>query len=388
MESAGKVLLDAARAHVERATTSSAREGVADYSDPQALLHLARAHGLLPMLLSQAGDLIEEPALSAGKRMLQRLEFKQLESLRLLRGLQSGFAEQAVEAVLFKGPSLSAHLYGNPMVRQSVDLDFLVPPDHLEASAEVLFTNGFVLASGQIRDIERSKTSTNELTFVRDGLVVELQWSIVPRYFSVPLDIQPFWGRLEEIAVGDLTVPTFADEDLLLLLLLHGGKHLWERLGWICDIAVFLQADRGVDFERLMVRAQAARCLRMILIGLRLASQLSGTPPKPSCVRWMVEDEGVERVARTLWARTLTRDPDVEDPPFRWLDIAQREHVRDRLTYSWLLATTPTMQDMAVTDPRRRVPFGYLPGRVARLTKKYGRRLVDRQFATSSSSLL
>jgi ATP-binding cassette subfamily C protein len=103
---------------------------------------------------------------------------------------------------------------------------------------------------------------------------VELQWEIVPRYFSFSLNLEVLRERLQLVPLGGATVPTVSPEDLLLILCVHVSKHFWERLLWVCDVAEVVKAHRGMDWGRLMERAAALGSERMLLPGLSLAHNL------------------------------------------------------------------------------------------------------------------
>ena len=67
-----------------------------------------------------------------------------------------------------------------------------------------------------------------------------------------------------------------APEDLLLALCIHGSKHLWERLAWICDIAGLIESQQDLNWRQLIARARATGSERMLFMGLRLAVDLIG----------------------------------------------------------------------------------------------------------------
>jgi hypothetical protein len=58
--------------------------------------------------------------------------------------------------------------------------------------------------------------------------MVELHWGFVDRQFSLPLDAEGLWGRLQRVSLGGGTIPTLSPEDLLLILCMHGSVHLWD----------------------------------------------------------------------------------------------------------------------------------------------------------------
>jgi hypothetical protein len=75
-------------------------------------------------------------------------------------------------------------------------------------------------------------------------------------------------------------VPALAPEDLLPFLAVHGGKHLLERLNWVCDVAEMVRADRSLDWPALLAAARQTRQQRHLAVALLLASRL----PSPADV--------------------------------------------------------------------------------------------------------
>ena len=68
-------------------------------------------------------------------------------------------------------------------------------------------------------------------------------------------------------------------DDLLLVLCVHGAKHQFEMLKWVCDVAECLRAQRdAIDWARLHERSAALHAGRMVGLGLGLAHELLGAP--------------------------------------------------------------------------------------------------------------
>jgi hypothetical protein len=85
------------------------------------------------------------------------------------------------------------------------------------------------------------------------------------------------WQDLITIDLNGTTVKTFSAEDLLFSLCVHGSRHLWERLGWICDVAELI-TRQPLDWAALLERAASADAERMFLLGVHLANQLLDAP--------------------------------------------------------------------------------------------------------------
>ena len=191
-----------------------------------------------------------------------------------------------IEAVPYKGPVLAACMYGNLALRQFVDLDIIVRRRDVFRASDVLQSVGyrpnFPLTRAQEAGYLRSRYAV-ELERDDGYFAVELHWEVAPRYFAFPLDTERLWARLDQVSMYDTTVRTLAPEDLLLMLCAHGAKHLWEKLGWICDIAELVRTHRGMDWDRVAAQARELRSERILGLGLLLASDLLGAdvPSRP-----------------------------------------------------------------------------------------------------------
>ncbi len=70
-------------------------------------------------------------------------------------------------------------------------------------------------------------------------------------------------------------VKSFSTDDLLFSLCVHGSRHIWERLSWICDVAELIKRQQ-LNWPALMDRAIKTDCERMFYLGLFLAERLLG----------------------------------------------------------------------------------------------------------------
>src|SRR5438128_11589161 len=86
------------------------------------------------------------------------------------------------------------------------------------------------------------------------------------------------WESLRTLTLAGRRVHTLAPEPLLLFLCSHGAKHMFERLGWICDIARFLMVTPDLAWPAVVTQARRARALRQVSLGVRLAADLLGAP--------------------------------------------------------------------------------------------------------------
>ena len=252
------------------------------------VLRSAQQQGLIPALHR---SLDRQPAVPQAVRDRLRLLFrvnaarnKQL--LNALGEVLALFAAHEIPALPYKGPVLAVTLYGDLSRRACGDLDVLVRPGDLLRGRDLLLAQGYA-PQHRFRDRNEEQQHLRaeceyNLERSSDGVLVELHWAFHPRSFPLPLDMDDLWDRTRTVRVGGLTTLTMASEDLLLVLCVHGAKHCWERLGWICDVAALLRAHPDLDGRTLASEAKALGCERVLWLGLTLARDLLGAdPPAP-----------------------------------------------------------------------------------------------------------
>jgi hypothetical protein len=195
----------------------------------------------------------------------------------------------------------------------------------------------------------------------RDDSVIELQWNIAPRYFAPPLDLEVMFERLDSMTLGGQDVPTFSPEDLLLMLCIHGAKHLWERLAWVCDLHE-LGKRHGISWEQLTARASSAGALRMLLLGVLLSRDLLGSELPATITRSIEEDRDVRAVGLEI-ERTLlgSRRRPLAASEMQLLQLRLRLGTIEKLRYVARLGLTPTVGDWQfVSLPPGLAPLYYV----------------------------
>ncbi|MFQ5849219.1 MAG: nucleotidyltransferase family protein [Candidatus Binatia bacterium] len=348
------------------------------------LLRTAHQHGMAPLLYWHLNatcleavpkdtlDQLRDHFDNNGRRNL----FLTGELLKLL----NLFEAYEIPVIPYKGPLLAASVYGNLALRQFLDLDLLVHKQHVSKARELLVSQGYRPQFHLNGDQESAfLQSYSELCFAReDGrVIVDLHWAITSRGFSFPLDPERLWGHLEPISLGGKEVLTLCPEDLLLILCVHGGKHLWERLDWICGIAELIRVHKGMDWRRVMEQAGALRSERMLFLGLYLASDLlEAALPEEASQR--VHADPVLRLLAVQMRERLFRE--ANGPPGvleSWLfHLRLRDRLRDGCRYCLSLVMTPTGLELTLLPlPTSLFPLYYVL-RPMRLLVKYGGKML------------
>jgi hypothetical protein len=310
--------------------------------DWRKALEFAQSHGVLQFLaaaLERGRIEVPEPWRSLLVRQQQRNAARAMIQHRECGAVLSVLAAAGIPAAAFKGTTLSKLLYGRVADRISSDIDVLVPLTRFSEARSVIEGIGYEVADGSARLDEKTLlVSGNELTLLKsNGTVVELHWRLFETDRACGLGI-----HFEDLEVEE---GQLSNEELFLVLVVHGLTHRWETLKWIVDIDGFVR-NVSVDWDRLLRRAARTGTLRATRIALLLTQELLGTPlPRP------ISDRRARRLAATYGRALITSRP---IPPIRdfWMQLAARERWIDRLRFLRFVAT-PRPWDHSVAGPRR-----------------------------------
>jgi hypothetical protein len=291
------------------------------------------------------------------------------ELVRLVGHLES----MGIKALPYKGPVLAQTLYGEVTRRQFGDLDILIlPTDVLKAKA-ALHDLGYKPAIALAARHETAYVKTGyEYSFsaARGANLLELQWRILPRFYSIDFDVADFFERSDEIVVGGRRVPTLRGEDLLLVLCVHAAKHVWVQLSWLCDIAQLVNTRR-LDWNVIRDEARRLGIERIVNLNLLLAEKLLGSQLHPSRQTWAFQkDPSTEVLDEILRIIERSAPYDTESLSYFRLMVLLRECWQDRARLLWRLTVTPSVSEWsAVQLPQPLQPL-YRLLRLSRLAKR------------------
>src|SRR5687768_2577942 len=262
------------------AAPARVREFAAGKIDWEYLFLLARRHAVLPLLYLQlerhASELVPPDSLRLLKQhYLENSARNTILTAELCRLIEM-FARSGIEAIPYKGPLLSLIAYGDLKLRRFVDLDVIVKKTDVLKARQILLDEGYTPAKSlSLSQQELLLHTQHNMQFTRDNrrLIVELHWEVAPHLFALSVDAESLWQNLETIDLNGAAVKALSPEDLLFSLCVHGSRHLWERLSWICDVAELIKRHQ-FNWTALMERAATADSDRMFLLGVHLAERL------------------------------------------------------------------------------------------------------------------
>jgi predicted nucleotidyltransferase len=351
------------------------------------LVDLAAHHGVVPQLyrsLSAFGDVAVPESLRQfhENNARQTLWFTR-ELFRILEKLNS----YGVPALPYKGPVLAELLYGNVTMRQFSDLDLLVHSSDLprlkSALAELGYEPGVELTEREESDYLKSGY---EYTFdSKQGRnLLEVQWRILPRFYSVDFDLNGLFQRSVPCTVSGMTLRTLCTEDLMLALCVHAAKHAWQQLSWLCDIAELARSHQ-IDWNAVQEQAKHLGIERIVAVSFFLAHKLLETPLQdvipaqeqkgaPSKLRLGGDFASIENLANEI-IPTLAEGADynTESTSYFRLMIRVRERWQDRVKFLWRLIFTPSVAEWSVI----RLPAPFFP--LYRVVRVF--RLISRLFS-------
>lgn len=349
------------------------------------LFALAEEQGVAPLvdlhLRRIANGVAPEEWLDRLRRLCEGNAFVNLsmaaELFRVLETLRAG----GIRAIPYKGPALAAQAYGDLSLRIFSDLDVIVRHHDVLRAGELL------MAAGYRADFPAALTDTGKIpgqyAFRREGsrAPIELHTENTMRYFPRPLDLEAMWRRVESVPVGGRKIYTFAAEDMVAVLCVHGSKHFWDRLLWIADIAALSNRGRGLDWAQAFARASALGAERMLLLGLCLAEGMLGARFPPDVVARIQADRTARSLADGIRMRYFSEDRStpavLERAKFRLL---MHGGAFRAILYFLRLTTTPTEEDWEKSPADgRATPRGLW--RPIRLLRKYGLGLKRNQVA-------
>jgi hypothetical protein len=341
--------------------------------DWQAFLQLVTSHGVRPLVYQSLHSACWEALPEAARQELSHFYSANSAKNRFLAGellyILQLFEAEHILAVPFKGPVLTAVIYGDLALREFTDLDILIREPDIPKAREILSNQGYrsSMASGVITP----DVNVDELHSALTGISVELHWQFSPRRFVSSLAAEHVWNAIEPIVILGRQVWSFSSQDMFLFLAVHGGKHSWSSLKWLCDLAEFIRSNPELDWPRLFKRAEALGAGRTCRLGIYLAAELMQAEVPSSVVCAVREDAQVRRLAQEVRQRIQeTRDVDpIEGQIF---NLRLKERFRDKVRYVFLQCTQYSGEEERFLPLPSTLSFIYIFVRPIWLLRRYG----------------
>lgn len=278
MHAEGRLLVLCARTTINEFIRVEVADLVSEVIDWELVWTLSKAHGVAPLvyrnLVALCPAAVPSAIHAAFRRHIQANALLNTVLAKELVAVLDALAAKGIHAIPFKGVTLAHTAYGDLTLRECADLDLIVDQASIPQARQVLWSQGYQLTS---HDTEGGHEPDEPYHFFqkKNGIVaVDLQWVMARPYFMFRLDRSAFWNNLKPVYLPAKMVMGLCSEDMLILLCVHGSKHAWEQLKWVCDVAELVRRRPALDWSRLMFLADEWGCRRMVLLGLALAKSL------------------------------------------------------------------------------------------------------------------
>jgi hypothetical protein len=196
--------------------------------------------------------------------------------LQMLAGVMKSLNHSGIPVMPLKGPLLSLALYGDAGLRQSNDLDILVPQRQTVRTQQCLERMGWRLGAEYFtlspRQWEATLRHEHHIGYVypQQGCQLELHWRLSPWY--LPQEMEEHWARSRISESLGSPFRALSHTDLAIYLCHHGGAHRWSRAKWLGDLAR-LHCNGQVDWPEVLACARTVGQDRPVLLCLQLLSE-------------------------------------------------------------------------------------------------------------------
>lgn len=239
------------------------------------------AHGLLPLRIAPSAV---QARLSAEAVRVARADLAmRAETVRL----QGRFDDAGIQAFVVKGVALSQLAYGQAGVKESRDIDLVVPLPDLRRAEAILTDAAYRLAPEEapLTDQEwelAQRFAKHRALLHPAGHLVELHFRL--SHNAAVLAVLGETTSLQEVAIGEGRVRTLASDALYAHLCVHGGSHAWRRLKWLADLAAFLISTQA-DIPLLHEDAARRGACRASAVALGLCHDILGLEVPPGILQ-------------------------------------------------------------------------------------------------------
>ncbi len=347
--------------------------------DWQALLGLADHHGISYLLYEKLAALraeVPSPVLASLRQNYQTNVQRSLLLARELFRVLDCLGEQEIEAIPYKGLVLSEQCYGDSAMRQAGDNDVFIRRRDAMHARDAVLGLGYTPREPIPAAAEQDYLSDGyECTFDSPAgkNLLELQWALEPRFYSVDYDMEGLFARAVKVTLAGREVNTPSAEDLILVLSVHAAKHAWERLIWLCDIARIVQRQ-SLNWKWIQEQAHQLGIVRILRVTFLLVRSLLQTQIPAQVASGLDADRAAQEFAQQFAAELAAGASlgELGVGYFR-LMVQLRERPSDRWKFLTRLAFTPGPGEWeAVRLPKALFPL-YRVVRMARLAARLTR---------------
>jgi len=368
----GRLVLLGSHIHITEPLKREITSLVVESLDWTKVVQTALAHNVTPILYNNlvhaCADRVPADIFNAFQQHYTENHARNVYLAKEFAAISAALAQRGIPIIGFKGPLLAQQAYSSLALRRAGDIDILVQESAVDRVCDLLEKRGYceehVYRTGRaLNEREQClyRKYQSEYLFIRphDMVMIEPHWRITPATLADNLDYDAIWRHAQAIPLADTKVLGLSSEDELLVLCLHGSKHEWTQLRWVCDIAALIESNPVLNWEVTHARAVAQGYARVLALGLSLCQRAFGLSLPVAVQRFVAQDNAAGKLADEVCGRLLDINNTTPDvfvlTRFRW---QMRERLRDRLHYAAGIVITPRLKH--IRGLRLPLPLSFL----------------------------
>ena len=250
-DSAWSAFLQQVGSGIGRNRAGSADSDSLSPSDWVRVEQLGRAHRVTPLLAAGIKATNATPPDDVAARIRDASDANKyvvLRQLGELRRIVGRLDAAGVPYILLKGPAVSAYARREHALRQMNDLDIAVSVDGIGSFEEILSDLGYVptvVGIENLTTLTALREGGNEAPFrnPRRATTVEIHWDFFANKSLYPQSIDDEIAEAVVLDIEGIGVRTMSAERKFAYVCVHGAKHHWRRIKWLCDVAMLLEAE-------------------------------------------------------------------------------------------------------------------------------------------------
>jgi hypothetical protein len=262
--------------HVSRSGDAEAlRQAAAaglDWPRVEAVAARHRVEGIVHKALTDAG--LASPFSAAASGIARQNLVHAAEAQRLHERL----SDAGIAHLFVKGTTLAMLAWRSLAIKRAIDIDLLVDPATYERACALLFEAGYRCTHpGEVpmpRILAYARRMKDSVwRHRRRGMTVELHRRLTANEALLPHLTARSPSQLVAVAPG-IDLPTFARDELVAYLCVHGALTAWSRLKWAADLDALIAGE--TDIASLYRRVAALAPPRAVAQALLVCEALFG----------------------------------------------------------------------------------------------------------------
>lgn len=210
---------------------------------------------------------------------------------------------EGIIVIPYKGFILGETMYGNLGARESYDIDLFIDVSDLERIKAIMAGKGYRLHEtlAELTDeyIFRELAEYNFDRYEEEVCMahVEFHWRSSMSFYGMGIGMNDLSSQVVTGIIQGKEIKIFSPAaNLLLAVMHHGGKECFYQLKQVLDIAQILKCHPGMDTEWLFRQTKRFHMNSLLMLGVRLASELTGVPV-PTAFQESVKRKHIARMA-------------------------------------------------------------------------------------------